>query len=317
MTGPLRRPAEELRAPPPNFGAGFGLATVLHQGEPRVVVLRGDHICPLSAVLGSPAPSTVRALLGTWDVTCDAIADALVSPELCWSSAAGARFLVPIVDPPTIYCAGANYRDHVAEMGRDLGSETIPFHFLLPPSSTIGHGQPVALPAAAAAKLDWEVELVAVIGRLTDRVTPAQALAAVAGYTIANDVTVRDWGPSGRHPLFGHRWLERKGRATHLPIGPALVPARFVSDPMSLALSLEVNRDVRQSSNTSEMIFSVAEQIAHLSTLTPLLAGDHILTGTPAGTAAVHDRYLAAGDRMTARIQCLGALANEVRAADR
>jgi 2-keto-4-pentenoate hydratase/2-oxohepta-3-ene-1,7-dioic acid hydratase in catechol pathway len=176
----------------------------------------------------------------------------------------------------------------------------------------IGHRRTVRRPSGEGAKLDWEVELVAVLGTRIEAASAAQALDAVAGYTIANDISVRDWGATGRHPVFGHRWLERKGRATLLPVGPMLVPARLIDDPMDLELRLEVNGSVRQRSRTSEMIFGIAEQVAYLSSLTALLPGDLILTGTPAGTASAHGTYLRDGDLVTATIERLGALENRI-----
>lgn len=291
----------------------FGLATVLVEDRPAVAIMTATGLVPLAAVVDDrPAPAGVRDLLGDWDGWCDAIADGLAEREPELLDESRTRFLPPVPDPPTIYCSGANYHDHVTEMGRDAGDETVPFHFLLPPAALIGHRQAVRAPSDPEAKLDWEVELVAVIGRRVERAAPRDALDAVAGYTVANDVSVRDWGPTGRHPIFGHRWIERKGRATFLPLGPAVVPARFVPDPGALDLGLDVDGEVRQRSNTAQMIFSVADQIVHLSGIVPLLPGDLILTGTPAGTAAAHGRYLAAGDRMVAWAAGIGALENPI-----
>ena len=292
----------------------FGFCTIEVDGAAAAAVLAGDRVVELSALPGAVAegPVSVRDVLadvGRWTDTVGLVLDS----DLPWRAVEEVTFLPPVTDPPAIYCAGANYFDHLAEMGagqvekKDLS----PFHFLTAPSAMVGHLGTVRRPPDCV-KLDWEVELAAVIGRRAWQVDEAHALGHVAGYTIANDVSARDY-LDRRNPALGIDWLRHKSFATLLPIGPAVVPAYFVPDPTDLALRLDVNGDTRQDSTTAQMVFSLAEQIAALSRVTALLPGDIVLTGTPAGTAAAYGRYLEPGDVMTAEIAGLGVLENTVQ----
>jgi 2-keto-4-pentenoate hydratase/2-oxohepta-3-ene-1,7-dioic acid hydratase in catechol pathway len=160
-------------------------------------------------------------------------------------------------------------------------------------------------------QLDWEIELAVVMGRRADHVSEADALDDVAGYTVANDLSMRDFALRPDTP-FGVDWLRSKAYATCLPLGPAVVPARFVPDPQDLALRLWVGDELMQDSNTSEMLFGVAEQIAYLSEIVPLLPGDVISTGTPAGVGFARDRFLQPGEVVTAEIEHVGRLVNRI-----
>jgi 2-keto-4-pentenoate hydratase/2-oxohepta-3-ene-1,7-dioic acid hydratase in catechol pathway len=214
------------------------------------------------------------------------------------------RLLPPVPDPPNLYMAGANYADHAREM-RGLPADAPieksphgPFMFLRPTTSLIGPGDDVVL---AGDRMDWEVELAVVIG----------ARGRVAGYTIANDVSnrarfVREPSPE---PPMRFDWLAQKGWAASCPMGPWLE----TSLPDDVALRLTVNGAVEQESRTSQMIFSVAEQIAYLSEIVPLVPGDVICTGTPAGVGMGKGRFLAAGDVMVAEIEGIGRLENRCR----
>jgi 2-keto-4-pentenoate hydratase/2-oxohepta-3-ene-1,7-dioic acid hydratase in catechol pathway len=164
---------------------------------------------------------------------------------------------------------------------------------------------------AGCTQLDWEIELAVVIGRRADRVREADALAHVAGYTVANDLSMRDFALRPDTP-FGVDWLRSKAYATCLPVGPAVVPARFIADPQDLALRLWVGDDLMQDSTTAEMLFGVAEQIAHLSAIVPLLPGDLIATGTPAGVGFARNRFLTAGEVVTVDIERVGRLVNPI-----
>jgi 2-keto-4-pentenoate hydratase/2-oxohepta-3-ene-1,7-dioic acid hydratase in catechol pathway len=232
--------------------------------------------------------------------------------------------LAPLLYPGAIYCAGANYTDHVLEMARannhapdpdprELGLK--PWHFLKPArSSVVGHGAAVRRPATSK-KLDWEAELVAVIGRTTRNVQPAQALAHVAGYTIGNDLSARDLSRRTQLPEgsgFRFDWTAHKGFDGSCPLGPWITPADQVGDPQNLAMKLWVNDALKQDSNTGQMIFSVAEQIAHLSTLTTLHPGDIVMTGTPAGVGSARGEFLQPGDRVAIEIEGLGRLETRI-----
>lgn len=290
-------------------------ATDKRTGPPLAVVV-GGKVAPLGELWrDGAAPSTLAELLGDWDRHLDLVADAVERADLTaehWHPARQVGFLPPVDRDATLYCAGANYYDHIEEMGAEPPNKatTPPFHFVLPASALQSHLGDVIRPGGVE-QLDWEVELAAVIGRRADSVPPERALDHVAGYTVANDVSCRD-ADRLRHPIFGMNFLWLKGQRTMQPLGPTLVPARFVPDPGALGLRLSVNGTVRQDSTTAKMIFTTEEQIAHLSATTSLLPGDVLLTGTPAGTAAAHGTYLRDGDRMVAEIDGVGRLENRV-----
>lgn len=294
--------------------SGFGFCTIETDGVPEAALLTDGRVVALSALPGAAAagPISVRDVVADVDRWSDAVGVVLDS-DLPWRDAGEVTWLPPVTDPSAIYCAGANYFDHLEEMGagevdkKDLS----PFHFLTAPSAMIGHRGVVRRPPDCV-KLDWEIELAAVVGRRAWQVDEADALSHVAGYTIANDVSARDW-LDRRNPALGIDWMRHKSFATLLPIGPAVVPAGFVADPTDLRLRLSVNGEIRQDSSTAKMVFSLAEQISALSRVTALLPGDIVLTGTPAGTAAAYGRYLAPGDVMTLEIAGLGVLENTVR----
>jgi 2-keto-4-pentenoate hydratase/2-oxohepta-3-ene-1,7-dioic acid hydratase in catechol pathway len=213
---------------------------------------------------------------------------------------------------PTVYCAGANYVDHIEEMTghRPTPGEGAPYHFVVPGGALVGHEQTVRTPPGCT-QLDWEIELVVVMGRRAEHVHRSDALGHVAGYTVANDISLRDFALRPDTP-FGVDWLRSKAYATCLPMGPAVVPARFVPDPHDLALRLWVGDELMQDSNTSEMLFGVAEQIEYLSVIVPLLPGDVISTGTPAGVGFARERFLQPGEVVVAEIERVGRLVNPV-----
>ena len=301
--------------------AHYGLATVKVGGHPAPAVCAGERVLPLAqaapvrGLAGHPVPSTTRAALADWDRWCDvAEAAAQAGTGEHWMAADTVEFCPAITDPPNIYCAGANYHDHVREMsGQAPGAGGRPFHFVAAMSALNGHDRPVTRPAGCE-QLDWEVELAVLIGRPAYRVDAGHALAAVAGYTVANDLSLRDFAQRTDVPFFPD-WLLSKCYAECLPLGPAIVPARDIPDPMNLGLTLTVNGEPRQASNTKEMIFSVAQQIEYLSHAVPLRPGDVILTGTPAGTAARWGTYLEPGDVVVADIEKVGSLRNHIVAA--
>ena len=298
----------------------FGFATIgsggTHGPGPGVQAVQvGERVAPLASLVAPPLdhqPRTFVDLLDRWDDWCDAV-------ELVLQEGGGegpgwrdAAVHLPPVAGPTLYCAGANYVDHIEEMTghRPAPGEGQPYHFVIPGGAAIGHGGTIRTPEGCT-RLDWEIELAVVIGRRADRVHEAAALDYVAGYTVANDVSMRDFALRPDTP-FGVDWLRSKAYATCLPIGPAIVPARFVPDPQDLELRLWVGDELMQDSTTSEMLFSVAEQIAYLSSIVPLLPGDVISTGTPAGVGFAQDRFLQPGEVVTAEIGSVGRLVNSV-----
>lgn len=314
----------------------FGIATIADGNNEALAVVSGGRVLRLAqAAAGagldaSAVPRSVRAALADWDRWCEIAGAAAArltgdgaagagaagdgSAGAGWADAATVEFRPAITDPPNVYCAGANYYDHVREMGGPLPdpSRGKPYHFIASTSVLNGHNQPVTRPAGCE-QFDWEVELAVVIGAPAFQVPAAEALSVIAGYTVANDLSLRDFAQRDDIPFYPD-WITSKCYAGCLPLGPAIVPASQVPDPMNLQLSLRVNGETRQSSNTKEMVYSIGRQVEFLSHVLPLRPGDVILTGTPAGTAAHWNRYLQPGDVVEAEVELLGTLTTRVAA---
>ncbi len=236
--------------------------------------------------------------------------------------------LVAPVAPGQVLQAGANYRSHVVQLimggltarADDRSPEEIraeaerimdnradsgrPFVFIGLPQCVVGDDEPLVLPAASDVH-DWELELAAVIGREAFRVDADDALDHVAGYTIVNDITTRDLVFPGDVGDIGADWFRAKNSPGFLPTGPFLVPAPFV-DPSDLNVRLELNGEVMQDATTAELIFDVAAIVSAASQTLPLLPGDLVLTGSPAGNGQHWKRFLRDGDVMTGTIAGLG-----------
>jgi 2-keto-4-pentenoate hydratase/2-oxohepta-3-ene-1,7-dioic acid hydratase in catechol pathway len=235
-----------------------------------------------------------------------------------------ARLAAPIPDPGNIFCAGANYTDHMAEMARahgkepgptmkDLGEK--PWHFVKTGRSSVtGPGATVKLPAFSKS-VDWEIELVAVIGKPAKDVPLARALDHVFGYTIGNDLSARDVMRRPKNPPdspFHFDWVSQKCFDGACPLGPWIVPASEIGDPQKLGLKLWVGAELMQDSNTEKMIFTVAEQIEMLSSRVTLQPGDLIMTGTPAGVGMPRKRFLRPGETVKLWIEKIGELEHRV-----
>ncbi|MFI5645967.1 fumarylacetoacetate hydrolase family protein [Kitasatospora sp. NPDC051705] len=229
------------------------------------------------------------------------------------------ELLAPLPRPGKLVFAGANYHDHLREMGvGTLPDGMEPYFFLLPPTAIVGPGEAVSIPRDPAARVDWEAELGVVIGRRAHRLPVERALEAVAGYTIVNDVSARGLHarPNPLAPPFAYDWLASKGRDTFTPIGPGVTPSWFVADPQALPIRLWRNGVLEQDGNTKDMIFTVAQLVSAASALMTLEPGDVIATGTPAGVGAAKGLALQDGDRLRIRIEPLGELGNDVRQAE-
>ena len=218
--------------------------------------------------------------------------------------AAKARLEAPIPRPArNVFCLGRNYKEHAAERG--AAAPEHPVYFTKAPETVVAPGARV-IHHAATKELDYEVELAVVIGAAGKDIPREQALAHVFGYTVVNDVTARDL--QKRHG----QWFKGKSLDTFCPMGPVLVTADDIPDPQTLAITLRVNGETRQSSHTSRMIFPVDECIAVLSQGFTLLPGDVIATGTPEGVGAATGKLLKVGDKMEAEVEKIGVLANKV-----
>ncbi len=201
---------------------------------------------------------------------------------------------------PNFFCIGLNYAKHAEETGAEKPKE--PILFSKATSSLSGPFDPVIIPRTSV-KTDWEVELGVVIGRPTLYVSEAEALDHVAGYCTINDVSERSFQAER-----GGQWIKGKSAPTFGPVGPWLVTADEVADPQNLAVSLDLNGETVQDSNTSDMIFSVAEIISYMSQFMALQPGDIIATGTPSGVGLgmKPQRFLAQGDVMEIEVEGLG-----------
>jgi len=211
------------------------------------------------------------------------------------------RIGAPVARPAAVLCIGQNYAAHAAESGSP--APTNPILFFKHPNTIVGPNDPVILPRDAT-QLDWEVELAVVIGKRASYLSsPEAALAHVAGYTVANDVSERVW----QRERGGPQWGKGKSMPTSNPLGPAVIPADEV-DPQTLRIWSRVNGDPRQDSSTVDMVFSVAQLVWDLSQYLTLEPGDVINTGTPEGVAmSGRFPYLQVGDRMEVGVDGLGA----------
>jgi 2,4-didehydro-3-deoxy-L-rhamnonate hydrolase len=227
----------------------------------------------------------------------------------------------PIRFPTKLLCAGANYWSHVLEMtGAPAPAGARPWFFSVPPSTTIiGPGEAVLIPPDPGARVDWEAELAVVIGAPMRFVSPDQALAKVAGYTILNDVSARGLSRPAvpLAPPMSIDWVRSKAHDTFCPMGPGVTPAWLVPDPGALPVRMWLNGELMQDGVTSDMIFDIGTLLSELSETVTLEAGDVVATGTPAGTGIARGRYLCDGDEMVIEIAGLGRLANPVRLVSR
>jgi 2-keto-4-pentenoate hydratase/2-oxohepta-3-ene-1,7-dioic acid hydratase in catechol pathway len=225
----------------------------------------------------------------------------------------------PISRPGKLLAAAANYQAHVTETGgAPLDKDRLtPRLFLKPSTSIVGPDAEIALPDLSK-EIDWEAELGVVIGARVRDASADTALDAVAGYVCANDVSARslDYGierDTDDRAVWFFDWLAGKWFDGFAPIGPYLVTADEVPDPQALTIDFALNGSTRQHGSTNDMIFTVAELIAHASRLMTLEPGDIILTGTPAGVGAARGEYLRSGDEMAVTIGDLGTLRTSVR----
>jgi acylpyruvate hydrolase len=248
----------------------------------------------------------LRPLRGIAELGRDSPAEVLADPPLEGETVALRDVtLRPVIPRPgKIVCVGLNYRAHVQEGVFEVPD--YPVLFTKFADSLVGAGQPIVLPPESEA-VDFEAELAFVIGRHVRRTT---SLDAVAGYTLANDVTMRDY------QYKTHQWLQGKAWAGSTPLGPYLVTPDEVGDPHALDISLELNGERMQASNTSRLIFDLPRLIATISEFVPLAPGDVVLTGTPEGVGYRREPkvLLRDGDRVVVEIERVGRLENPVAA---
>jgi 2-keto-4-pentenoate hydratase/2-oxohepta-3-ene-1,7-dioic acid hydratase in catechol pathway len=297
--------------------AAWALATVELDG-PTACLEVGGHLyrlAPSLARAGWSGATDVAGLFSDWERSRAALdgAAATVSDED--RVPVTSDRLSPLLYPGKVLCAGANYYDHLKEMGvPDTRKEAQRLFFFFKPArnAVVGEGATVHMPIGTKA-FDWEIELAAVIGKRARAVKAEDALSYVAAYTIGIDFSARD---HNRAPETFYKldWVAGKAHDTCCPLGPRIVPASAIPDPQNIALKLSVNGEVKQDGRTTDMIFSIAEQIEILSHIMTLDPGDVVLTGTPAGVGAPKQTFLSIGDRVDAQIEGIGTLSVTIRA---
>ena len=217
------------------------------------------------------------------------------------------KLLAPVPDPEKVICIGLNYADHAAESGSEIPSQPVVFSKFL--TAVRAHGDPIVLPKLSD-KIDYEAELVVVIGKEGRNIPREQALSHVVGYTCGHDVSARDWQKGSP----GGQWLLGKSFDSFAPFGPELVTADEVGDPGVLDIALRLNGQTMQNSNTKQLIFPVDFLVSFVSGIFTLKPGDVIFTGTPPGVGAARKPpvWLKAGDNVEVEIQKIGLLKNPV-----
>ena len=314
------------------------LVTIEIQGKARPGVLVDAEVLDLSRCEGTvpgagPAPPSLRALLeeaGGLDRVrriLERVGERAETREHLRQAGgfipyAEARLLPPVPDPALILSCGVNYRAHLREMNTPVPER--PLSFAKSVASLIGSGAPIVLPKSHPDMVDWEGEFSAVIGRPCHQVSAADALSYVAGYTLVNDVSARDfvapvfssaglWGPIQAWELN----LLGKMFPTFCPMGPAIVTRDELPDPGDVHLTTRLNGAVMQSAHTSDLVFGVAELIAHYSQFYRFRPGDVITTGSPAGVGygRTPKLFMKPGDVIEVHADAIGTLANAVVAA--
>ena len=306
------------------MASGYRLVSYRLNGAAKAGVLVGERVLEAPSLLSGADvdSSSVLGLLRAWDAVHPRL-DAAVKNVRPGDgvSLSEIKLLAPILYPGALYCAGANYWDHLEEMAeaakRVTGKAPLmtkakePYFFLKTAAgSIIGTDTPARLPPFSQ-QVDWEAELGAVIGKPTRNISEARALDAVAGYLIVNDLSARDLMKREGSP-FGMDWVGQKCFEDAAPMGPWFTPAAYIPDPNDMAIKLWVNGVLKQNSNTGRMVHNAAEQIAYLSRHITLQPGDVIATGTPAGVGMPRGEFLKPGDEVKIEIAGCGMLINKM-----
>ncbi len=292
-------------------------------GVPQAGLKVGDRVYPAAPLLRElKDPGSVLGLLREWDKARPLLEAAAKNVDPKGGAAmSDVSLLAPILYPGALYCAGANYWDHLEEMAeiakRVTGKAPAmtkakdPYFFMKTTAgSIIGHNTPARLPRFSK-QVDWEAELGVVIARPTRNISEERALDAIAGYLIVNDLSARDLMKREGSP-FGMDWVGQKCFEDAAPMGPWFTPAAYIRDPNDMAIKLWVNGVLKQNSNTARLVHNIAEQIAYLSRHFTLQPGDVIATGTPAGVGMPRGEFLKIGDEVKIEIDGCGTLVNRM-----
>ena len=286
------------------------LVSFLHDGNTGYgVVTASERVIDLSQRLGDRYPDIVAFIAGNGVAAAKALLDAGTPGDYDYTSLE----LLPVVpNPGKIFCIGLNYHDHVAEADRALGGREVPkkpMVFARWPESLVAHRGVIRRPRVSD-KLDWEAELLVVIGERVPRYTPVdKALRHVFGYTAMNEACLRDYQFHSRQLTPGKNFESTGG------VGPWLVTADEIADPQNLEVQMRLNGEVMQSANTDDMVFTVAELISYISEWLPLNPGDLIASGTMGGVGFARQPpvFMKPGDRAEVSISGIGTLVNTVQ----
>jgi len=280
------------------------LLSYRREGQTRAAVARDDGIVDVQEA-NPELPSCIKRLLAGGPEMLARVGKAVATQPS--RALPEAERVPPIPSPEKIICVGLNYADHAREGGREPPEEPIIFGKY--PSAALAHEQTIELPPISQ-EVDYEAELVAVIGRPGRHIPEDQAAEHVAAYCCGNDVSARDW----QFNHTGGQWLLGKTFDTFAPFGPYLVTADEVLDPDKLDIRLRLNGQVMQDSNTEQLIFSIPRLIAHVSQFFTLQPGDLLFTGTPPGVGFARQPqvFLKPGDMLEVEIDGLGTLRNPV-----
>lgn len=268
----------------------------------RIGVVHGDGIVDLARA-DADLPRDMIGLIGEWSRVRSIVERAATrAADMAIKSV---KLHAPVPHPRKVMAIGLNYADHVAESGMKTPEQQIWFSKM--PSSVTGPYDAIQLPKVSTA-LDYEVEMVAIVGRGGRHIGKAHAGDAIFGYCAGNDVTVRDW--QFKTP----QWVLGKSFDTHAPFGPWIVTSDEIGDPHALGVRCFVNGEKRQDSNTKHLVFNVFDQVEELSKAMTLEAGDAIFTGTPGGVGAAMKppAWLKAGDVVRCEVDKIGAIENTV-----
>lgn len=280
------------------------LVTFDDGGRARAGLVHNEQVFAAAALVPG-APELMCDLIADWARWQGPLAAALKSAK-GGAPLKGVRLHAPVPRPGKVMAIGLNYADHIAESGQKTPGHQV--WFCKQPTSVTGPFDPIELPKASTV-VDYEAEMIAVIGKTCRHVSKADAASVIFGYACGDDVTARDW--QFKTP----QWMLGKSFDTHAPWGPWITTADEAGDPHALGIRCFVNGEKRQDSNTRHLVFNVFDQIAELSQAMTLEPGDIIFTGTPGGVgiAMKPPKLLQAGDVVRVEIDRLGAIENTAR----
>jgi ureidoglycolate lyase len=276
----------------------------VEKNESKLGAVKGEGIVELTRRFPSLSDNTIELIQQWRDLKSNF--EKVISETTPDTALANVHLLAPVARPGKVMAIGLNYADHIRETGQKMPTHQIWFTKAV--TSINGPSDPVELPIASA-QVDYEAELVVIVGKRCKHVPKESAADVVFGYCAGNDVSVRDW------QMQTTQWVLGKSFDTHAPIGPWIVTADEIGDPHTMDIRCFVNGDMRQNSNTENLVFNVYEQIAHLSRVMTLEPGDIIFTGTPGGVglAMRPPQWLKTGDKVRVEIDRIGSIEAEMQ----